>query len=800
MSFDAGRVPSSVAIADLNADGVPDLVLAGGGWPTVSVLLGNGDGTFRPRTEVTVENGAISAAIADLNADGRPDLVVTTSAQPGGISVLLGNGDGTFGAEAKPATGGDPKLEAIADLNADGRPDLVVTSHDCSTSCVYTVSVLIANGDGTFTAGPDLSGDGQSVGFVGTADMDGDAKPDLVISHSDRVSVLLGIGDGTFEPGTDIRTAFGGALEAITDLNGDGRLDLVTMSSGPYDSFIGEFVGPGTVSVLLGNRDGTFGPRTDFGTGIDPSSVAIADLNADGRPDLVVANAGYHGEYGNTVSVLLGKGDGTFGPKTDFQTSVGALALATADLNGDGRPDLAVACAESGTVSVLLGNGNGTFGPEKFGTGTGPLSVAIADFNEDGRPDLAVANSTSGTVSVLLGNGDGRFGAKLDTNTGSYPNSMAIGDFNADGRPDLAVASYFYGPVPISTILVLLGNGDGTFRATTEFITGSDRASVAAADLNADGRPDLLVCSSVVRVSLGNGDGTFGTMTDIAAGGGTGSLAIGDLNADGRPDLAVSHPTSGMVSVLLGRGDGTFGGTTDFDAGSTPYPVTIADLNADGRPDLLVMSSDSATVSVLLGKGDGRFGTRTAFSAEAGQMAIADLNADGRLDLAVANGDAVSVLLGSGDGSLGTETRFGTGGNSASVAIGDLNADGRPDLAVVNYYSNTVSVLLHTGTNAPEVVPPPLALGLFAPRPNPSRGTSEIRFVLPSERTVEIELFDVTGRRVWSWASRANLSAGPHTVTWNGRDGSGTAARSGVYFLEVRAGVDQGVTRLVLQR
>jgi hypothetical protein len=209
-------------------------------------------------------------------------------------------------------------------------------------------------------------------------------------------------------------------------------------------------------------------------------------------------------------------------------------------------------------------------------------------------------------------------------------------------------------------------------------------------------------------------------------------------------------------------------------------------------------------VSVLLGKGDGTFGTKTDFSAglSAVSVAIADLNADGRPDLAVANknSNTVSVLLGNGDGSFASKIAFGAGSEPNSVAIGDFNADGRPDLAVANSASHTVTVLLNTGANVSEVVPPPLAFGLLAPKPNPSRGTSEIRFLLPSERPVEIELFDVTGRRVWSWASRANLSAGPHTVTWNGRDGSGSTARSGVYFLKVQAGLDQGVKRLVLQR
>jgi hypothetical protein len=188
-------------------------------------------------------------------------------------------------------------------------------------------------------------------------------------------------------------------------------------------------------------------------------------------------------------------------------------------------------------------------------------------------------------------------------------------------------------------------------------------------------------------------------------------------------------------------------------------------------------------------------------------VAIGDLNADGKLDLAVANfsSGTVSVLLGNGNGTFGAKRDYATGVNPVCVGIGDVNGDGKPDLAVVNYHSGTVTVLLNASranTTGVEETPPGHAgaFQLLAPRPNPSRGTSEIRFVLASSRSVRIELCDVTGRRVWSWASGGELPAGPHAVTWNGRDRSGALARSGVYIVQTRAGRDVGVGKLVLQR
>ena len=695
LSFDTGIGPQSVAIGDLNGDGRPDLVTANNGvsgdsdeyvGATASVLLGNGDGTFAPRTDfgpVGTSASPSSVAIADLNGDGRLDLAVALWGWGWGL-VLLGNGDGTFATSSDLGfdTGLRPQSVAIGDLNADGRPD-VATANSYSS----TASVALGNGDGTFGLKTDFA-TGSGPFSVAIGDLNADGRPDLATANllSNTVSVLLGNGDGTFGAKTDFGTRNSPRSVAIGDLNGDGRPDLAVATD--------------AVSVLLGNGDGTFGPRIDFGAEISPYlSVAIADLNADGRPDLAAANSYAANSYSGAVSVFLGNGDGTFAPKTDFASEY-PVSMAIADLNADGRPDLATAntpasphdVPKGNTVSVLLGNGDGTFGVKtEFDTGSHPVSVAIADLNADGRPDLATANSYSNTASVLLGNGEGTFGAKTDFGTGPYPTAVAVGDLNADGRPDLATANSYS-----NTASVLLGNGDGTFGLKTDFGTGIGANSVTIADLNGDGRPDLATANigaNTVSVLLGNGDGTFGSKTDFDTGPYPTAVAVGDLNADGRPDLATANAYPSTSSVLLGNGDGTFGPKTDF--GSWGYSVAIADLNADGRPDLAVASS---AVTVSLGNGDGTFAPGTGFGAGsyASSVAIADLNADGRPDLALAGANTVSVFLGNGDGTFAPRTAFGTGSGGPSVAIADLNADGRPDLAVATGYT-TVLVLLHSG-------------------------------------------------------------------------------------------------------
>ena len=239
---------------------------------------------------------------------------------------------------------------------------------------------------------------------------------------------------------------------AVGDFNGDGKPDLAVAN-----------YAPGTISVLLGNGNGTFQPHVDYATGRYPESVAVADFNRDGKLDLAVANNG-----SNTVSILLGNGDGTFQPQVEYAIGNSQIGVAVADFNRDGKLDLVVTNHDN--INVLLGNGDGTFQPAvNYAAGASPGSPAVGDFNRDGKLDLVVANNSNNstnTVNVLLGNGDGTFQPAVSYSTGPNPTSVAVADFNADGQLDLAVATN--GNTSNNTVSILLGNGDGNFQANVD--------------------------------------------------------------------------------------------------------------------------------------------------------------------------------------------------------------------------------------------------------------------------------------------------------------------------------------------
>jgi FG-GAP-like repeat/PASTA domain/FG-GAP repeat len=337
----------------------------------------------------------------------------------------------------------------------------------------------------------------------------------------------------SFERPQSFAAGRGPTSVAIGDLNGDGKRDLAT-ANGSSD----------TVSVLLNRGGRRFGSRLDYKAGEAPVSLAIGDLNGDRKPDLATANY-----QAGTVSTLVNGGDGSFKHKVDYATGSASYAVAIGDLNGDRKSDVAVT-SDARTASVLINTGGGSFEAKRdFGTGHGPVSIAIGDLNGDRKPDLVTTNIVEGTVSVLVNRGDGTFKDKVDYATGPSPSSVAVGDLNGDGKLDLVTANA--DPSYMHTVSVLT-NAGGRFRAKVNFKTGKHPASVAIADLNGDGKPDLVTAnlfSRTLSVLANAGAGSFRRRRDYRVEGKPVSVAIADLNGDHKPDLAAANTNN--VSVLL---------------------------------------------------------------------------------------------------------------------------------------------------------------------------------------------------------------------------------------------------------
>ncbi len=359
-----------------------------------------------------------------------------------------------------------------------------------------------------------------------------------------------------FEPQVAYATGLTPEAVAVSDFDGDGRLDLAVVNSAAPSESPDMPSTPGTTGILLGRGDGTFAPQVAYPVGTSPAGLVVADFNGDAKPDLAVTNGA-----DGTVSILRGRGDGTFAPQVVVPVGTSPAGLAVADFDGDGRLDLAVANSDDGTVGVLLGHGDGTFARQiAYPAGTNPQAVAAGDFDGDGKPDLAVANSAEATVSILLGRGDGTFAAQIAYPVGARPMALADGDFDGDGTLDLAVANFDDG-----TVSVLPGRGDGTFGPQTVNGVASAQPSpqiaqpdsIAVADFNGDGKPDLAVAdwsgmsAATVDVLANQGRGRFGAQVTLPVGYAATSVAAGDFNGDGRPDLAVTNYDDGTVSILL---------------------------------------------------------------------------------------------------------------------------------------------------------------------------------------------------------------------------------------------------------
>jgi len=475
---------TAAVIGDFNQDGKLDIINSAG-----TVLLGKGDGTFTRGT--TLSN--VPSFVADFNGDGKPDVLAFTSTDH--LLVYLGNGDGTFQAPQDTYAAVSLNGMTVADVNGDNKADVLVPNP-------MGVLVFLGKGDGSFASPVNYPAPDPSQLFVG--DFNGDGKPDIlgdfVNVTGSGVFVLLGNGNGTFQAVKITPYSTSWFVQAIGDLNGDQKLDLLL-----------EIGLSAEIGVMFGNGDGTFQSPSDQFTATVPSNPTLADINGDGKLDLLVQSDL------NFLQIYLGNGDGTFAAgHSYFYNSIDLLMsnnILVGDFNGDHKLDI------TATQSILFGNGDGTFqAPPAVLLPNGDyISTAVSgDFNGDGKSDMAVT-STGGTLYIYMADATGSLSLAYTYGI-SANGGVATGDFNGDGKLDL-IASVNSGGMAV--LAVLLGNGDGSFGAPVDS-TSCPAAGVgtgAIADLNGDHKSDLAFLNGEsLSICLGNGDGTFASAVDYLFG------------------------------------------------------------------------------------------------------------------------------------------------------------------------------------------------------------------------------------------------------------------------------------------
>ncbi|MHB8218009.1 MAG: FG-GAP-like repeat-containing protein [Candidatus Sulfotelmatobacter sp.] len=697
--------PMAVIFEDFNGDGRVDLASLNG-TNTVSIMLGEANAAFAPPVNYPIGNSPYAFIAADLRKNKKIDLITVNNPNgvdaPGTISVLLGNGDGTFAPHVDYDVGDYATGVVAGDFNDDGKIDLAV-----SNNFDNTISILYGNGDGTFQTQVvvDVASGPMS---IATGDFNGDGKPDLIAScvGSGVVSVLLNDGNGNFTLVNSSTGLFGPDRSFVItgDFNGDGNIDAIISSQTQEQLYLlaGEGTGSFESPVALSKR--ALG---------EIYSLTAADINGDGKIDLAFGAVAPTG-----LNVMLGEGDGKFNAPL-FSTIVGYSSIAFADVNGDGLLDVVTPGTYS-SLEIALGDGKGQFGISRTTSTSGPVygpnSTVAADFNGDGKVDLAIAeeNFPTGQVSVVLGNGKGRFGLPIVSpllseaiNNGDL---MLSGDFNGDGKPDLIIMDDYS-----TGFQVLLGNGDGTFKAPIDTKLNTT-LNFAVGDVNGDGKTDVVVSTTVngqtlISIYLSNGDGTFSLGSQYTEE--YGGPYVADVNGDGKMDLVfIGNP----VFVMLGNGNGTFQTPITGPVLTSSSGAVIKDFNGDGKPDIVVGTYDG--VAFLQGNGDGTFQS-PVYSNPTIQfccrMAAEDINGDGKLDLVSNQYQDVFAMLGNGNGTFQPPVSYTANGQvySGNIVAGDFNSDGIGDIGMIfeNASTGTIDISLYLSEPTYAVFPSSIAFG-----------------------------------------------------------------------------------------
>jgi hypothetical protein len=720
------------AVGDLNGDGRLDVVALSQD-NNVNVFINNGApaGTFTQQQAYQINHTLQDIELGDINGDGHPDVVLSEN-DAQAVAVMLGQGQGTFAAPVATLSGTYPSRLLPVDFNHDGRLEvlslsggdstLAVLDSVCPQSCGSWLSsrVPVLNAAALQVAAGDFNRDGRLDVLVNTgnslvvslqqqpgvysaaissavagltgplavADFNADGKLDVLAAGSTSVSLSLGQGNGTFAAPT--LTSSGGMLTDLVagDVNADGRLDGVGVSAASS-----------SVVVLLGTgiNGSAFAAAQSFSVtpAGQPCSVALGDVNRDGRRDIVTALCD-----ANRLMVFLGQSPNTFAAGVALGSSAPNNGVALSDFNHDGQLD--VLATNPNSVDILVNNGNMAFTLSPQMLGIHYSRPVLGDFNRDGNADLMVLDPASHFINLLPGNGNTTFLSPQSVASAGATSGFAAADFTGDTKLDLLTYD-------TANAVALQVNGcsvqctTNAFAAAVTQPTGANTTDIKIADINSDGWLDLMTLqglNSTLQVFYGAAT-PFTSALSFSLAAVAQNLAVADINADGRLDVVITHPNSTFLSVLLGTGS-TLQAAVTYSAGSLGCKLlSLGDVNGDGHPDALLPCSNG--LQVALNNGTGGFSAPTAYTAGGTLLATAtaDFNSDAFLDVGAANSSGgIAVFNGSAGGTLTLQSTLAVGSPLTGLTASDVNLDGRADLVYVSGAAQ-LGVLLNTGTGTP---------------------------------------------------------------------------------------------------
>jgi len=708
-TFAVDANPTSITVADIDGDGKPDIITAGKTTNTVSVLRNissaAGSVNFEPQTKFAVGSAPFWVSVADLDADGKPE-IITANSGSNNVSVLKNHTAGsslTFAAAQNFSTGAFPAYVTAADLDGDGKPELAVSNQNDNN-----VSVLKNNsttGVLAFATSVNYStGSASKPVSIAIGDLDADGKPEMAVTNTGNNTLSIfrnNTVSNTINSSSFAKADYAAGTDPVSviiaDLNKNAKSDIaVANRTGnsisifqnvipPVVTAINPAAGiPGTVVTITGknfnaaaaNNIVYFGATAALVTSATPTSVTVeVPAGATSNTVSVLDKAsGLSGFSSAIFEVTNAVTDGSFAYRTAFTTETGAApsSVIAADIDGDGHSEL-ISIDPAGKIYVERNSGQAAIGASLFQNYTftidaGVSGVRTADIDGDGKSDLIVSNSTTNKIYVLLNTSSAgiSFATPQSFAAGTNPGSIAIADLDGDGKPDVAVTGKNTDVVTILRNISL--QGTVLFSPSVALTAGSKISYLTIADLNNDGKPDVITANAGTDASPGNtvtvlynntspgllNTGSFSSQ-DITVGNKPSAIAVADVDGDGWKDLAVTGAADNKVSVLKNtstQSSITFDTAIDFVTGGSPSAVAISDVNGDAFPDLAVLNSADNTISVLLNANQGAvntnsFSVKQDYSAgnSANSLVIADLNNDGKAELAAANtGGTISVM------------------------------------------------------------------------------------------------------------------------------------------------------------